>query len=152
MAGNIVYAGGTFDLFHAGHADFFRACRYIAGSGGKVVVALNQDEFVSRFKGHPPVCSYWERRDALLACRYVDDVVPNIYDENSTKTIEKVRPNFIAVGDDWAGDQSRYCKQMGFGPRWLIENGIQLVFIARQRPLSSTQIKNRIWARKSIDG
>ena len=32
--GQIVYTGGTFDLFHSGHVNFLGECRKIAGEGG----------------------------------------------------------------------------------------------------------------------
>jgi cytidyltransferase-like protein len=47
----IVYTGGTFDLFHSGHVNLLMRCKEIAGLEGKVVVGLNSDAFVQRFKG-----------------------------------------------------------------------------------------------------
>ena len=37
-----VYTGGTFDLYHAGHARFLARCAEL----GSVVVSLNTDEFI----------------------------------------------------------------------------------------------------------
>lgn len=139
--GNIVYTGGTMDLLHAGHIDLLRVCRKMAGNDGRVVVALNRDEFIEQFKGTAPVCSYTERREMLLACRYVDDVVENFGDQDSTAVIDKVKPDFVVIGDDWATRD--YYSQMGFSREWLIERGITLIYVARQRQLSSTLIKER---------
>lgn len=48
LCGNtIVYTGGTFDLFHAGHAAFLKRARSL---GDALVVSLNRDDFVARFK------------------------------------------------------------------------------------------------------
>jgi len=139
----IVYTGGSFDVFHAGHADFLYQCKKIAGPDGKVVVALNSDEFVARFKSQP-TCTYEERRRVLEACRYVDEVVENVGNEDSTKTIESLvcRPNFLVIGDDWANRD--YYKQMNFTPEWLAERDISLLYVPRHRHLSSTDIKQRI--------
>ena len=146
----IVYTGGTFDLLHAGHIDFLEAC-YKLTNIGKVVVALNTDEFVERFKGKKPVCSFDERKRMLEGCKYVDLVVENIGEEDSKKTIEELRqsyysgktyPDFIAIGDDWLAKD--YYAQMGFTPQWLLERNISLVYIARLRQLSSTAIKERM--------
>ena len=136
-----VYSGGTFDLLHAGHIDLLRVCRKLSGRHGSVVIALNTDEFITQFKGTPPVCSYEERRDVLEACRYVDEVIPNLAGQDSKPTIESVRPNFILIGDDWA--KKDYYAQMMFTPQWLDERGITLLYVPRQRQLSSTQIKER---------
>lgn len=130
-----------FDLLHAGHVDFLEACRKIAGTDGRVVVALNRDAFVAGFKGAPPVCRYAERKRCLEAVRYVDEVIENSGDHDSTFAIEAVRPDFIVIGSDWAGRD--YYRQMGFTPVWLRERGIQLVYVPRDRDLSSTIVKTR---------
>jgi glycerol-3-phosphate cytidylyltransferase len=137
----IVYTGGTFDLLHAGHVDLLRVCRKVS-HGGEVIVGLNRDAFVHQFKGKPPVCSYEERRDILLACRYVDAVIPNIGDTDSKPAILHVKPDFILIGDDWAVKD--YYAQMNFTPEWLDDNNISLLYVPRQRRLSSTAIKSRI--------
>ena len=49
--GLTVYTGGTFDLLHAGHVKFLRRCAEF----GRVVVALNTDEFVEQYKGRKPI-------------------------------------------------------------------------------------------------
>ena len=90
--GQIVYTGGTFDLFHSGHANFLRLCRKLAGDDGKVVVSLNTDEFIQEYKGKPPIMSYQERKAILLACRFVDEVVVNVGGADSKPAILSVLP------------------------------------------------------------
>lgn len=131
-----LYTGGTFDLFHAGHVNFLRHCRKISD---RVVVALNSDEFVLRYKGRKPVLSYEDRKEVLLACRYVDEVVCNTGGEDSKPTIIEVGPDIIAVGDDWA--KKNYYEQMGFSQDWLDENGITLVYMPYKQGISSTIIR-----------
>src|SRR4051812_2134643 len=74
----IVATAGTFDLFHAGHANLLRRCRWLAGEDGEVVVILNLDEFVEAYKGRRPVVAYQDRAAVLRALRDVDVVVPNV--------------------------------------------------------------------------
>jgi glycerol-3-phosphate cytidylyltransferase len=124
---SIVYTGGTFDLFHAGHVQFLRRCAGIAGDGGRVIVALNNDEFISRYKGKPPAISYVDRETVLAACRYVYAVIPNWGDEDSRPAIDLVKPDVIAIGDDWRGRD--YFAQMGFDQDWLDERWISLVYV-----------------------
>ena len=100
--GQIVYTGGTFDLFHSGHVNFLGECRKIAGEGGKVVVSLNTDEFIAEYKGKPPVMSYKERRAVLYGCRFVDHVVPNVGGADSKPAILEVNPDFVVIGSEWA--------------------------------------------------
>lgn len=137
----IVYTGGTFDLFHWGHISFLQSCQWIAGEGGQVVVALNEDKFVQQFKGKLPVQNYYEREAALSACRYVDKVVRNT-DGDSKATVLRVNPDFIVVGSDWA--KKDYYAQMGFDQNFLDARGILLVYIPYTEGISSTNLKARI--------
>ncbi len=137
----IAYTGGTFDLYHAGHVDLLGMCRWLSGPDGEVVVSLNTDEFITRYKGSSPVMSYTEREAVLLSCRYVDRVIPNSGGEDSRPAILKVNPDFIVIGSDWATKD--YYRQMGFDQPWLDQHGISLVYFPRTRVLSSTEIKQR---------
>jgi glycerol-3-phosphate cytidylyltransferase len=138
----LIYTGGTFDLFHAGHAEFLRRCSEL----GRVVVALNTDEFIEEYKGKPPVISYRDRADVLLACRYVDQVVPNIGGTDSRITIESVMPDMVVIGSDWA--RRDYYTQMAFDQDWLDERGIGLCYIPYTQGISSTAIKERMLFRR----
>ena len=93
----IIYTGGTFDLFHAGHVNFLKQCKKI---GDQVVVYSNTDEFIFDYKGKSPIINYEQRKEVLLSCRYVDDVIPNVGGQDSKPTIEMVQPDFIVIGSD----------------------------------------------------
>lgn len=144
-----VYTGGTFDLFHEGHLELLEACRRMAGDG-KVIVGLNTDGFIERFKHRKPVQSYRERAKMLEACRYVDYVIDNFGEENSTETIDGVRDiwaeehhvDIVAIGSDWAGRD--YYGQMGFTKEWLDERNIVLVYVDRRTGQSTTKLKQTL--------
>lgn len=133
-----MYTGGTFDLFHSGHVAFLRKCALV----GSVTVSLNTDEFIKNYKGNPPVMSYAEREAVLLACRYVDAVVPNVGGVDSTVAIELAQPDIIIIGSDWA--RRDYYKQMGFTQDWLDERNIGLAYIPYTQGISTTELKKRI--------
>lgn len=135
----ILYTGGTFDLFHCGHANFLKQCHLLAD---EVIVSLNTDEFIKKFKGKPPIISYQEREKTLLSCKYVSKVIPNIGGEDSKPTILSIMPNIIAIGDDWA--KKDYYKQMNFTQEWLEENNFVLVYIPYTKGISTTEIKQRL--------
>ena len=134
----IVYTGGTFDLPHKGHYRLLKRAAEI----GSVVVALNTDEFIKEYKGKPPILSYEERREALLACRWVDEVVPNVGGTDSRISIEMVNPDYIIIGSDWA--RRDYYAQMGFDQSWLDERGIGLIYVPYTAGISTTEIKSRM--------
>jgi len=136
--GLTVYTGGTFDLFHRGHANFLRRCKEI----GEVTVALNTDEFIWEYKNKMPVMSYTEREEVLMACRWVDRVIPNFGGANSKPSIELVQPDIIIIGSDWA--RKDYYKQMQFDQDWLDERDIALCYIPYTDGISSTKVKGRL--------
>lgn len=137
-----VYTGGTFDLFHAGHVNFLKQCKKIAGEHGEVIVSLNPDEFIEEFKGRPPVYSYEERRQLLLACRYVDRVIRNYGGSDSKPVIKDVMPEYIVIGSDWA--KKDYYKQMNFTQEWLDTHNITLIYVPYTEGVSTTTLKERI--------
>jgi len=141
-----IYTGGTFDLFHEGHVELLRSCKRLAGDG-VVIVALNTDEFIGRFKSSRPVQEYRERKTVLESCKYVDFVIPNIGEEDSRKTIESIhledgQIDVVAIGSDWAGRD--YYGQMGFTKEWLDERDIILIYIDRRTGMSTTKIKDKL--------
>ena len=136
--GLVVYTGGTFDLFHAGHVELLRRCSEL----GAVTVSLNTDEFIEAYKGRKPVISYEERAKVLDACRYVDRVVPNIGGNDSRIAIDLVKPDLIVIGSDWA--RRDYHAQMSFTQEWLDDRGIGLCYIPYTRGISTTDIKTRM--------
>jgi glycerol-3-phosphate cytidylyltransferase len=138
----IVYTGGTFDVFHAGHVRFLQRCAEL----GSVVVSLNTDEFIEEYKRKPPVISYADRREVLLSCRYVDRVVPNLGGKDSKPAIEVVDPDWVIIGSDWASKD--YYRQMGFTQDWLDARGIGLAYLPYTQGISSTIIKERMTFRK----
>lgn len=134
----VVYTGGTFDLFHAGHVNFLKKCALL----GTVIVSLNSDEFILEYKGKQPAMSFDDRASVLRSCVYVSDVILNVGGHDSRASIESVRPDIIAIGSDWA--RKDYHKQMGFNQDWLDERDISLIYIPYTRGISSTEIKKRI--------
>lgn len=134
----IVYTGGTFDLFHAGHCDLLKRCAEL----GFVVVSLNTDEFIKEYKGQSPIYTYEERKEVLQSCKYVGAVVPNEGGADSKPAILKIQPNYVVIGSDWATKD--YYKQMNFTQEWLDSQGIALVYIPITRAMSSTLTQERV--------
>lgn len=140
--GSVVYTGGTFDLWHPGHVHLLRQCRSLAGRDGKVVVALNTDEFVASYKRLIPTHDYADRRAILEACSFVDLVVRNTGGADSKVAIEVVDPDIIAIGEDWKDRD--YHAQMGFTPEWLAERRIELQYLRLLTGHSSTRIRREL--------
>lgn len=109
---------------------------------GEVVVSLNTDDFIEKYKGKLPAVSYDERRRVLEACRYVSQVIPNAGGKDSKIAILQVMPDIIAIDTGWA--QLDYYTQMSFTQEWIDEHGFLLVYLPRTQKISTTEIKQRI--------
>jgi cytidyltransferase-like protein len=67
-----VVVTGVFDLLHVGHLRFLQAARAL---GSRLVVGVESDERVRRWKGPDrPIQTQEDRCDLLSALRVVDDV------------------------------------------------------------------------------
>lgn len=136
-----VYTGGTFEIPHAGHVNFFRQIKAL-WPNCSLIVSLNTDDFIKRYKGHRPLYSFDERSRLIYMTGYVDTVIGNVGGEDSTPAILTVNPDIIAIGNDWL--EKDYCKQMGFNAQWLREHNITLCYLPYTEGISTTSIKERI--------
>ena len=134
----IVLTVGTFDLTHFGHLYLLEECAKL----GQVIVGLNTDDFIERYKGKKPVMKYFERKSMLNAQQSVYEVLENTGCEDMTVLVNEVCPDYIVVGSDWLNKD--YLKQTGLTTDYLEEMEISLVFVPRHFSISSTEIKERI--------
>lgn len=135
-----VYVGGTFDLFHYGHARFLEECRKY----GPVIVSLNTDDFTARYK-REPILTLGERLESLRACKFVDDICVNIGDENTGLTIDRITDRsiaYIAHGDDWFGKD--LLSQLGISDQWLTDRAIEMLYVPYTKGISTSEIIGRI--------
>jgi D-beta-D-heptose 7-phosphate kinase/D-beta-D-heptose 1-phosphate adenosyltransferase len=97
----LVFTNGCFDLLHAGHVSLLERAR---AEGDVLVVGINSDASVKRFKGESrPVIGEEERAEALLALECVDRVL--VYDEDTPlEAIKALRPDVLVKGADWTID------------------------------------------------
>lgn len=97
----IVFTNGVFDLLHPGHIRYLAAAR---ARGDVLIVGLNSDRSVRANKGPSrPVTPEHERAEILEALTSVDAVV--VFDEETPHVIiDRLRPDILVKGADWAED------------------------------------------------
>ena len=133
---------GTFSLLHLGHLKLFKKCRELAGDG-LVIVGLNTDEFVEKYKGKPPTMTYSERYDVIGETGMVDLILPNGQETgNARDIIKKSGAKLIVVGSDWAVKD--YVGQIGVNWDWLDRQGIGIAYVNYTPGISTTEIKRRL--------
>lgn len=96
----IAWTNGCFDFMHAGHVDYLeRAKNY-----GVLVVGLNNDQSVKRYKGDMrPICNETFRAQVLNALTCVDYIII-FKDKTPIKLIEKIKPDYYIKGGDYTID------------------------------------------------
>ncbi len=92
----IVMAFGTFDFFHAGHADYLRQAKAL---GEQLIVVVARDETVKKVKGFASGMNEKKRLRDVAACPHVDKAVLG-YPDDKYYVIKKHRPNILALGYD----------------------------------------------------
>ncbi len=95
-----IWVDGCFDMMHFGHANAFRQARAL---GDVLIVGVNADEDVRKYKG-PPTMTTEERTTAVAACKWVDEVVPNapyvMTDEYLQFIFKEYQIDYVVHGDD----------------------------------------------------
>lgn len=95
----VVFTNGAFDILHAGHVSYLNFAR---AQGDALVVGLNSDTSVKRYKGDlRPVNPEQDRALVLAALECVDYVV--LFDEDEPRDlIAAILPDVLVKGADWA--------------------------------------------------
>ena len=114
MTERVVAVSGGFDPLHVGHVRMIRAA---AKLGSRLVVIVNDDDFLVRKKGYAfmPLA---ERMEIVRGLRDVDDVVVAVdRDQTVCETLRLVKPHVFANGGDRrdAADipETVVCRELG---------------------------------------
>jgi D-beta-D-heptose 7-phosphate kinase/D-beta-D-heptose 1-phosphate adenosyltransferase len=131
----VVFTNGCFDILHAGHVDYLSRCR---DEGSILVVGLNSDSSVrEQGKGDGrPFNSAEDRAKVLGGLGVVDYVV--VFNEPTPEAlIQRVRPDVLVKGADWA--------DKGVVGREVVESGGgRVVLLPLLEGRSTTDIVDRI--------
>jgi len=97
----LVFTNGCFDIIHLGHVDYLEKARAL---GDKLIVGLNTDNSVNRFKGKDrPVQDQNSRARVMAALACVDLVV--LFDEdNPLELIKALLPDVLVKGSDYLAE------------------------------------------------
>jgi cytidyltransferase-like protein len=133
---------GTFDLLHPGHLALFERMCEFGGWDSQVMVGVNTDDFILRYKGRYPVMNLVERLEMLRSCRWVDEVLINKWNEDCRPLIAEVAPDFLVVGSDWVDRD--YLKQTKISREFLEKHNVGLLFLPYTASISTSELRRRV--------
>ena len=129
----VVFTNGSFDILHAGHVDYLA---FASAQGDALIVGLNSDASVRRYKGEKrPINREEDRAKVLAAQESVTFVV--VFDEDEPQElIAELMPDVLVKGEDWAHYVS--------GREIVEANGGRIVLAPLVKGLSTTSMIHRI--------
>ena len=92
----VVFIGGGFEVIHRGHLYTIEKAKSL---GDVLVVVVAKDSTIRRRKGREPVANELERVKLLSSLRQVDAAILGV-EGDIYETLEKVRPDIVALGYD----------------------------------------------------
>jgi glycerol-3-phosphate cytidylyltransferase len=131
----IGFTASAFDLLHAGHIAMLREaksqCDYL-------ICGLHVDPSLDRMEKNSPVQSTVERYTQLSAVKYVDEVVPYLYEHELKEILTSYKIDVRILGEEY--------KDVDFTGRELCDRlGIQLYFNRRDHSYSSSDLRKRVY-------
>ena len=124
---------GCFDLLHWGHVELFRRAKELAGEGGRLVVGIQDDEHVAKWKPHTQlVYPYDIRRRFVAAIRYVDGTILHT---DADETVKSCDFDIFCPGGEQCHEAFRRAIE------WCEANGKKVVRLPRTPGISTTDIK-----------
>tara|TARA_B100000085_G_scaffold51411_1_gene44749 strand:+ start:6622 stop:7068 length:447 start_codon:yes stop_codon:yes gene_type:complete len=132
----------TFDLLHAGHVEMLREAK---GECDYLICALQIDPSVDREEKNKPIQTIVERYTQLEAVKYVDEIIPYMYEEDLEDILQMRQINVRILGEEYREKEFTgrdICKQ----------RDIELYFNKRDHRFSSSDLRMRVWSRISLEG
>ena len=124
----------TFDLLHAGHVEMLREakdhCEYL-------ICALQIDPSIDRIEKNKPVQTIVERYTQLSAVRFVDEVIPYMYENDLIDILSMRNIDVRILGEEY--------REKDFTGRDICKaRDIELYFNKREHRFSTSDLRKRI--------
>jgi len=124
----------TFDLLHAGHIKMLEEaklqCDYL-------IVGLQLDPSINRKEKNTPSQSIIERYIQLKGCKYIDEVVPYVSEQDLEDILHSFKLDVRIIGEEYRNRDftgKLYCK----------EKGIEIYYNKRDHRFSSSGLRNQV--------
>jgi D-beta-D-heptose 7-phosphate kinase/D-beta-D-heptose 1-phosphate adenosyltransferase len=130
----IVMTNGCFDILHYGHIRYLKQAKAL---GHRLIVAVNDDNSVSRFKGHGrPINKVDDRMMVLSALDSVDWVI-RFAEDTPKRLISLINPDILVKGDDYKINEIA-------GSEYILANGGIVTTIPLVKGFSTSNVIEKI--------
>ncbi len=110
----IVFLNGGFDILHAGHIKIITEAK---AQGDKLIVAINDDAYLTKRKGPNRPINNLEHRAIVLAALEAVDVVTVFHEDNPLELIGSIKPDVFVNGSDYGENCLEAPKVKAYGGR-----------------------------------
>ncbi len=123
----VVFTHGAFDLFHAGHLSFLSNTKKL---GGKLIVGIDDDSSVIKYKGRP-IFKLNERLRIISKLYFVDYVLivknPNpveTFDDYYYQVYSALQPDLITYGRKFSAEErlELKCRRLGIKSQFVTDH------------------------------
>lgn len=126
---------GVFDLLHFGHFELFRRAKDLGGQDGKLIVAIQDDDIVTKYKPNAMLVYDWEKRAKMIrTLRTVDEV---IHYRDIDQSIKEIDFDVFVIGGDQLHDGFK--RAVG----WCEEQGRRVIRLDRTDGISTSLLKGQ---------
>ena len=124
----------TFDLFHAGHVKMLEEaktkCDYL-------IVGLQLDPSIDRPEKNKPTQSVIERYVQLKGCKFIDEIVPYVSEEDLIDILSSFKIDIRIIGEEY--------KEKDFtGKEYCKKKGIEIYYNKREHRFSSSALRKQV--------
>lgn len=130
----IIMTNGCFDILHAGHVSYLSHAKTL---GTRLIVAVNDDDSVTRLKGVGRPVNPVDRRMAVLAGLGAVDWVVRFVEDTPQRIIANILPDVLVKGGDYKVEEIA-------GGKEVIEAGGDVKVLNFEDGISTTAIINTI--------
>ena len=124
----------TFDLFHAGHVKMLEEakskCDYL-------IVGLQLDPSIDRPEKNKPTQSIIERYVQLRGCKYIDEIIPYITEEDLIDVLSSFKIEIRIIGEE-------YKEKFFTGKEYCEKKKIEIYYNKREHRFSSSALRNQV--------
>lgn len=138
---HVVFTNGCFDIIHLGHVDYLEKARML---GDKLVIGLNSDDSVSRFKGPERPLQDQTSRARILASMQFVDLVVFFNEDTPLNLISELKPNILVKGSDYSAEANDHSAEYIVGSDVVKKNGGVVKTIDFVPGYSTTRIVEKI--------